>query len=166
MLQAFRELERTTVGLEWNGLGLTFPVPGMIMGQWVAGPTPPEVEAARRGYQRALEAAGEARAAATPAGKNYAGYWVGRLQFGVGYMNTIAAVHAAASAEKAGDRGGALRNAREALGMATRAIEAFAAIARDQSDRGAVAILAEYVWRPLKAKVAELGGAAAGGPQH
>jgi hypothetical protein len=36
------------------------------------------------------------------------------------------------------------------------AIESYARVARDQSDRGAIATLAEYVYRPLKRKLAEL----------
>jgi hypothetical protein len=158
MVRALHELERTTVGLEFDALGLTFPVPGMIMSQWAPGPTPQPVESARQGYQRALEAAGEARGVCAASGRAYVDYWIGRLAFGVGYMNTIAAVRAAATAEKAGDRAGALRNAQEALGMATAAIEAFAGVARNQSDRAMVAVVDEYVWRPLKAKVSELGG--------
>jgi hypothetical protein len=34
MLTLFREVEATTVALETHGLGLTFPVPGMLMKHW------------------------------------------------------------------------------------------------------------------------------------
>lgn len=48
----------------------------------------------------------------------------------------------------------------ESWGMAsaTAALEAYARVARDQSDRGAIATMDEYAYRPLKAKVAEIKG--------
>ena len=38
MLELFSELERITITLEEHGLGLTFPVPGMIMKHWTPEP--------------------------------------------------------------------------------------------------------------------------------
>lgn len=61
MLATFREVEAATVKLEWHGLGLTFPVPGMMMKHWKDAPMPDEWKAVRRGYQRALEHARRAR---------------------------------------------------------------------------------------------------------
>jgi len=45
------------------------------------------------------------------------------------------------------------RQAETALATACRALESYARIACDQSDRGAIAVINEYVYRPLKAKV-------------
>jgi hypothetical protein len=49
-----------------------------------------------------------------------------------------------------------LQQAENALASARRALEAYARVARDQSDRGAIATMAEYVYRPLRDKVARL----------
>ena len=49
----------------------------------------------RQGYQRALEAAQKARAKTKPEGRSYVDYWIGRLEFGMGYLDTIAAVRRA-----------------------------------------------------------------------
>jgi hypothetical protein len=84
-------------------------------------------------------------------------YWVGRLEFGIGYLDTIEAVRQAATAE-AEKKPAALPLAKKALETARQALAAYARVARDQSDRGALAILNEYVYRPLQAKVAELKG--------
>jgi hypothetical protein len=43
-----------------------------------------------------------------------------------------------------------------ALKQVRTALEAYARVAGDQSDRGAIATMAEYVYRPLKDKVAQL----------
>src|SRR5262249_31194985 len=50
----------------------------------------------------------------------------------------------------------ALRHAETALATMRTALEAYARVARDRSDLGALATMAEYVDRPLKAKVAQL----------
>jgi len=43
-----------------------------------------------------------------------------------------------------------------ALEQARTGLEAYARVAGDQSDRGAIATMTEYVYRPLKDKVAQL----------
>jgi len=157
MLTVFREVEATTVGLEWHGLGLTFPVPGMMMKHWTPGPLPPELVADRESYERALEAARHARPQATSEeGRAYVEYWIGRLEFGIGYLDTIEHVREAATAESAGDGSEAARCTEAAVESARKALEAYASVARDRSDLGAIATMNEYVWRPLREKAAAL----------
>ncbi len=81
---------------------------------------------------------------------------MGRLEFGIGYLQMIAAVRRGAIAEAEGDTTKALHHASNALETAHRALTAYARVARDRSDRGAIAVMNEYVYRPLKAKVIEL----------
>ena len=115
-----------------------------------------ELVADRQGYQRALDAAYRAREKAQPSGQSYVDYWIGRLRFGIGYLDMIAAVRRAAIAEADGQPVDAIQNAETALVTAREALEAYADVARDQSDRGAIAVMNEYVYRPLKEKVAAL----------
>ena len=68
----------------------------------------------------------------------------------------IAAVRRAAIAEADGKPVDALKNAETALVTAREALEAYADVVRDQSDRGAIAVMNEYVYRPLKEKIAAL----------
>jgi hypothetical protein len=68
----------------------------------------------------------------------------------------VEAVHQAALAEAAGRPEEVSRQTKRALEVARQAIEAYARVARDQSDRGAIATLDEYVYRPLAAKLASL----------
>jgi hypothetical protein len=156
MLDVFREVEAVTVSLEWNNLSFLFPVPGIIMAQWQAAPLSAELVENRKGYQKALQAAKRARAKCDQAGHGYVDYWIGRLEFAVELLNTTDALHRAATAEQQKDRPGTIRHTEAALAMAKRAIEAHVRITRDQSDRGAVAQLNEYVYRPIKAKLASL----------
>jgi hypothetical protein len=156
MLTVFAEVEAATVELEWNGLGLTFPVPGMLMKHWTPGPMPAELAKVRQHYQTALDAARRALARAPAASRDYAGYWIGRLEFGIGYLDTIGLVRQAAVAEKEARAREASAHAASALACVRAAMESYARVAVDQSDRGAIATMAEYVYRPLKAKVESL----------
>ena len=156
MLTTFREVEATTVALEEHGLGLTFPVPGMLTKHWTPQPISDELVADRQGYQRALDAAYRAREKAQPSGQSYVDYWIGRLRFGIGYLDMIAVVRHAAIAEGDQKPTEAIQHAGTALVTAREALEAYADVARDQSDRGAIAVMNEYVYRPLKEKVAAL----------
>ena len=100
MLETFRELEAVTIDLEDHDLGLSFPVPGMIMKHWSAGPLEERHARYRNGYRRALAAAKKVPELGRPEGRTYVRYWIGRLGFGVGYIDTIEAIKKAATAEK------------------------------------------------------------------
>jgi hypothetical protein len=71
-------------------------------------------------------------------------------------MNALDEVRSAGAAEAAGNQTVAMHHAERALDDATRALTAYAAVARDRSDIGAIAVMNEYVIRPLRAKVALL----------
>ena len=156
MLTTLREVETTTIALEDHGLGLTFPVPGMLSKHWTPQPMADELIEDRQGYQRALDAAYHAREKAQPSGHSYIDYWIGHLTFGIGYLDMIAAVRRAAMAEADGKPIDAIQNAETALVRAHEALEAYADVVRDRSDRGAIAVMNEYVYRPLKDKIAAL----------
>jgi len=152
MLTVFRKVEHITKDMEWHELGFAFAVPGMMMKHWIPEPMPDDLVEDRRGYQRALEAARRARRNAAAPGRNYADYWVGRLEFAVDYLNAVEAIRRAAIAEHRKDRGETFRQTETALEATRRALQAYVRVARDQSDRGAIAQLNEFVYRPLKAR--------------
>lgn len=170
LLEAFREIENVTAALEEHGLGLGFPVPTMMMGHWTPGPFPKEFAEDREGYRRALAAVRKVTAPQGQEGRAYINYWIGRLEFAVRYFDTLEAVKKAATTEQEareakqkGDEAGfntklalAVEQAEAARTNAFQAIEGFAKVAKNQSDRGAVATMAEYVYRPLKLKSEQL----------
>ncbi len=156
MMTVYREVEAATQTLEWQGLGISYPSPGMIMQHWSTTPLSPELKNVALQYEAAHDAATRALAESQPAGREYARYWVGRLDFGANYMKAIEALRSGAKAEAAGDFAGARRAAESALSLATGAIQAYADVARDRSDKGAIAVMNEYVVRPLRAKAAAL----------
>ncbi|MFA6241294.1 MAG: alpha-glucuronidase family glycosyl hydrolase [Candidatus Hydrogenedentales bacterium] len=166
MLEAFREIEKVTIDIETHGLGLGFPVPNLIIRHWSPGPMDPELAEDREGYRRAIAAVRKAPEPATEAGRAYLRYWVGRLEFGIGFFDTIEAVKRAATAEQAvidakksgndpdltSKNAEALKLANEATQTAFNAIDALAKVAKNRTDLGAVATMAEYIFRPLQRK--------------
>jgi hypothetical protein len=156
MLKVFSEVEAATVTLEWNGLGLTFTDPAMMMKHWSAGELSPELKSVTPRYQAALDAAKRGLAKSRDSGKPYVNYWIGRLQFGIDYMNAIEAVKSAATLESKTDIDGAIKEGSRAIDLMKHALEAYASVARDRSDKGAIAVMNEYVYRKLITKVEAL----------
>ena len=158
LVPAFDLLEQATELLEMDELGICFPVPGMVMKHWRTDTVTETLRNVRRLYREAQEAVAGAYHSAdrgTPA-RRYTAYWMNRLEFGYVYIDAIDAMRAAARAEESGDRLATVRQAKMALGTLTRAIELAARSVRNRSDLGSLAVLNEYGYRALSAKVASL----------
>ena len=156
MLTVFHEVEAATVVLEQHALGVTFPVPGMMMKHWTDEPFSADLADVRDCYSRALSAARSASRKTAESGREYVDYWIGRLEFGIEYLNAVELVRRAARADAEGQGGDAAELAGDALDTVRGAIESQVRVARDQSDRGAVAVLNAHVYRPLRGKLKEL----------
>jgi hypothetical protein len=156
MMNVFREVEAATVALEWHGLGLTFPVPGMMMKHWTPGTLPSELAEVQTHYRSALNAANSAKQRSAGKGQNYIAYWIGRLTFGIDYMSAIEAVRLAATAEAASNREKTISETARAIKLVKSALTSYAEVARDRSDKGAIATMNEFAYRPLRAKLVEL----------
>lgn len=101
------------------------------------------------GYERALAAVERARGKADGPGSDWLDYWAQRLRFGMLYLDPVDSVRQAAIASQQGDAARTKHCLSTALTTARQAIEAYASVAHDRSDRGAV------VFRRLRAKLAE-----------
>ena len=156
MLKVFREVEAATISLEQHGLGLTFTVPSMMMQYWTPGTLSPELKSVSPRYQNALDAARRALQKTEPSRQKYIAYWVGRLEFGIDYMKAIETVRAAATAEANKNFADAFTEATRAVELIKQGLTAYAGVVADRSDKGAIAVMNEYVYRPLQQKAAEL----------
>src|SRR5664279_2380181 len=108
MLTALRELESATVDLELHGLGITFPVPGMMMRHWNPAQLSPELNGVREKYERALTAALSARSKTSGQGGEYVDYYIGRFKFGLAYFKAMDAARKGGTAEASKDYARAL----------------------------------------------------------
>ena len=170
MLTAFAELEEVTRHLNGHGLGLTFPVPSMITKHLTPGSLSGELVQDRNGYRRALAAARRALGKSSEQGRPYVQYWLGRLEFGIGYIDCIEAAKHLANANSelklarekedetvvSAKRRAALAHAEAALQISSNMLNTLASVARNQSDRGAIAVMNEYVYRRLQEQVQQL----------
>jgi hypothetical protein len=156
LLDVWREVQEATVTLEQHALGLAFPTPQMLMKHWIPEAFPEPVETVRSAYTRALAAAERALSKSVPRGREHARYWIGRLEFGIAYLDAVENVRKAARMEAAGRIAESIRWGESAGECLKRAGEAHASVARDQSDRGAIAVLNRHGFRPLFAKIEQL----------
>jgi len=156
LLTTMHSIDAATVVWERDDEHFSFPVPKMLMKYWKAGPLPEYLEVNRKNYARGWEAAQRAVSASTPEGKTLVEFWAKRMEFSVKYITAVQFVRRAAAAEEAHQYRQAAEEATKALGSLRDSIEAYAAVARTQSDRGSVAIAVEYAYRPLQNKIAEL----------
>jgi len=158
LARALEIVEEVTRRLDEHGMGVGFPVPGMLMGHWDGTPLAPAFRQDRDDYERALRLAQAARRVSRAGGERYVDYYVGRLGFAVEYLRAVDSLHDASLAHGEGDRAGAVRLAREALGRLRRSIEQWADAARDGPDLGAIATLNALAYWPLREHLALLGG--------
>ncbi len=165
MLQAWELIEANTDAFDRydggafdkHGINFAFTVPSMMMKHWDARqPMADAFEEVRRKYNQAWRAVKKAETLTKPTGKTFVKYLLGRLRFGVCYIDAVKAVAAAGVADKEGRKTDTLAEMEKALVSIREAIEAYASVAADNSDRGAVAALNEYCYRPLRNKLAEI----------
>jgi hypothetical protein len=134
----------------------SFPVPSLLMKYWKPDPMPEYFEQNRKNYERGWLAAKKAVSLATPEGKSYAKFWEKRMEFATKYISAVQAARRAAIAEGSHQTQLAAKETSTAIDILTDALNAYATVARTQSDRGAIAVAVEYGYRPLKKKLAEL----------
>jgi hypothetical protein len=163
LLTTMHSIDDATLVWESDDEHFSFPVPSLLMKYWKAGPVPDYLERNRKNYERGWQAAQRAVEASTPEGKSLAEFWAKRMEFSVKYITAVQFVRRAATAEDAHQPQQAVEEATKALASLREAIEAYAVVARTQSDRGSIAVAVEYGYRPLEKKISELKKIAATG---
>ena len=152
LVRAWQHVDRITDDLDRHGMGFSFPVPGMLEKHFLArAPLSAELSRDRDRYAAALALAESAVARSRPAGAAFARYHAARLRFATGYLDAVAATREAGIADAEGRRRDALAAVATALARLTTALQVYAAVAADNSDRGAIASINEYCIRFLRA---------------
>jgi hypothetical protein len=159
--KALAIVEQITLGMDQHGLGLAFPVPDMMAKHYRAEELPAAVKEDRDRYRKALSLMQQAHESSSLEGRKYVDYYVGRLWFAIRYLDAAEAYGETARAEKAGHKQDALRHAEAACQAIRDALNAQAEVARDHGDLGAVAVMNEYCYRPIRDKRNQLRGAEA-----
>ena len=155
-VEAFEVIEQITLGLDQHGLGFAFPVPGMMTKHYSSGGLSELLKQDHQQYRRTRALMDEAHRLSRPAGRSYTEYFVERLRFADRYLDAAEAYGATSVAEKAGDTEEARRQIELAYQAIREALQAYAGVAKDHGDLGAVALMNEYCYRPIRDKRNEL----------
>ncbi len=155
-MRALALIEQITKGLDDYGLGFGFPVPSMMTKHYRAQGLSDAIRADHQRYRDALAAMRTAREGSRPAGYRLLDYLIGRLKFAVRYLDAAEAFGATARAEEKGLQGEASWHVENACNAIQEALQAWADVAMDHGDLGAVALMNKYCYRPIRDKRDEL----------
>jgi len=156
VLHALSIIEEITKGLDDYGLGFGFPIRDMMTKHYKAGGLPDPIKADHQRYRDVLASLRVAREKSIPSGYALLDYLIGRVFFAVRYLDAAQAYGETSLAEKAGKHEEAVKHINDAYTAIREAIQSWADVAKDHGDLGAVALLNEYCYRPIKSKREEL----------
>jgi len=77
-------------------------------------------------------------------------YYEKRLEFAMEYLNSVEALRLAGQAKGKRETANQLEHLEKAVEAMYNGLSALGEVARDNSDRGVIAVLNEYGYRPLK----------------
>ena len=152
----WEHLEAATNLIDEQALGFAFPVPGMLMKHYTSDPAPEWWAEATEHYTAHMIELYRARGNVDLRAKDILFYYAKRGEYVLEYLAAVQAVREAGIAKAAGDNEAALEHLETALTSTYNCINTLADIARDQSDRGLIAILNAYAYRPLLAEFEKL----------
>lgn len=154
VLDGWRMIEQATDLIDENDIGFTFPVPGVVMKHYNATTPPPAWWAeVKTLYSKAMDEMYRGNTRARQGTRSFTLYYAKRLEFAVHYMTSIEAVRKAGVAKSQGNDELRLAELEKAVEAMYNALSAYGEVARDNSDRGVIAVLNEYGYRPLKAEL-------------
>jgi hypothetical protein len=148
---ALEKIERATHLIDENDLGFAFPVPGMVMKHYATSAPPPAWWGeARELYTQAMVEVYRAHDRSLAPGRPLLFYYAKRLEFAVEYLTSIEALRQAAQAKAAGESEEVVSHLESAVEAMYNGTGALGEVARSNSDRGLIAVLNEYGYRPLQ----------------
>jgi murein L,D-transpeptidase YafK len=135
--------------IDQHQLGFAFPVQGMLMKHYRANPAPEWWEKLKQSYTQAMIELYRSHDAAHPRSRQLLFYWAKRSEYVLEYLSCVQSLRKAAIAKKSGDKDSAMEHLEMAMEQLYNAIDTLSDIARDPSDRGLIAVLNTYAYRPL-----------------
>lgn len=150
VIQALDDVEKATHLIDDNDLGFAFPVPGVLMKHYQAeGPPPAWWKEAADLYTHAIDEFLRGHDRAHVNGRPYLRYMYKKCEFALEYLGAVEALRLAGEARRAGQADVQLAQLEKATEGLYNALSALGEVARDNSDRGVIAVLNEYGYRPV-----------------
>ena len=153
---AWEHLEKATNLIDEHNIGFTFPVPGMLMKHYNAEPIPEWWQTAADAYTQYMIELYRAQGSIDGDAKPLLFYYAKRGEYVLEYLAAVKAVREAGLAKKAGNTEQVIESLETALESTYNCINTLSDVARDQSDRGVIAVLNEYAYRPLLSEYEKL----------
>ncbi|MFQ5734207.1 MAG: hypothetical protein ACE5KM_19905, partial [Planctomycetaceae bacterium] len=154
--KAFGHMEQATELIDRHNLGFAFPVKGMLMKHYRAQPVPRWWEEANEHYTQAMIELYRSRGPADIRAQPLLFYYAKRGEYVLDYLKCVRSVREAALARKQGKKEQTIEHLESAVEAMYNAINTLSDVARDQSDRGLIAVLNAYAYRPLVAESEKL----------
>jgi hypothetical protein len=150
VLKAFELAEGATKLIMAGDRAFSAPVSDVVMRHYSSSDPPPQWWGqARENYLNAMNEMYRANTRAREGGRSYTLYFARRFEYAFEYINCLEAVRKAGNAKSMGDAETQIAELEKAVESLNAACNAMAAVARSQSDRGIIAVLNEYGYRPL-----------------
>ena len=131
------------------------PAPDMVLKHYASTDPPPEWwSKVREDYLGAMNDMYRANSRAREGGRSYTLYLARRCEFGYEYMNCVEATRKAGIAKSKKDTAEQRAQLEKAIESMNAACSALAAVARDQSDRGMIAVCNEFGYKALQKELA------------
>lgn len=146
---ALGHIEQATELIDQNDLGFAFPVEGMLMKHYQAAPAPEWWDELNEQYTQAMIELYRSHDNAHPRSRKLLFYWAKRSEYVLEYLGCVKALREAAIAKDAGDRELAVEHLETAMEQLYNALDTLSDVVQDQSDRGLIAMLFAYTYRPL-----------------
>lgn len=150
-IKAFELIEQATTLIDQNDIGFSFPVPNVLMKHYVSTePVPEWMGQASNLYAEAMNEMYRVNTRTRDGNRDFSLYLARRCEFGMEYLNCVQAIRRAGIAKGKGDDETRIAELEKALESLHGGLNALSAVARSNCDRGIIAVLNEYGYRPLK----------------
>lgn len=155
LMKGFAMVEQAGQIIEKESQGFASPAPGMVLQHASGTEVPPWWTQVQTLYTDAMNEMYRGNTRAREGGRNFILYYARRYEFGLTYMASLQAFRLASIAKSKGDSDLQQQHLESSVEGMYNALGAFSEVARDPSDRGVIALLNEFAYRPLSAKLQE-----------
>ena len=154
--RAFEHIEAATDLFDKEDIGFGFPVEGMFMKHYQAQENPAWWDEAKEHYTEAMIEFYRAHGNAHGRSLELLFYYAKRSEYVLEYLAAVEAVREAAVAREAGDTEVAIEKLEASVESLYNAVDTLSDVVWDQSDRGLIATLTNFAYRPLVAEYEKL----------
>ncbi|MGD9644519.1 MAG: alpha-glucuronidase family glycosyl hydrolase [Pirellulales bacterium] len=153
---ALSQIEAATRLINEQDTGFAALGPDMVMKHYAASEPPPEHwQKLQELYGGAMNEMYRAHDRSHLRGRPFLRYYCKRLEFAVEYMASVQALRRAGAAKSDGDQEAQIAELERATESMYNALSALSEVARDSGDRGAIAALNAWGFRPLQQALAD-----------